>query len=75
MRKPVATTVWATPSDWQQGIFCIHQPTDKIVHTMALIKPVVEHWLERENLLQPLYGLLLLNGSKGSSVYTNPQTR
>ena len=26
----------------------MHQPTDRIAHTMAFVIPVVEHWLERE---------------------------
>ena len=26
----------------------MHHPTDRIIHTMAFVKPVVEHWLERE---------------------------
>ena len=26
----------------------MHHPTDRIIHTMAFAKPVVEHWLERE---------------------------
>ena len=25
----------------------MHHPTDRIIHTTAFIKPVVEHWLER----------------------------
>ena len=24
----------------------MHHPTDRIIHTMAFITPVVEHWLE-----------------------------
>ena len=26
----------------------MHHPTDKIVHTMAFVTPVGEHWLEWE---------------------------
>ena len=26
----------------------MHHPTDRITHTTAFVKPVVEHWLERE---------------------------
>ena len=26
----------------------MHHPTDRITHTTAFFKPVVEHWLERE---------------------------
>ena len=26
----------------------MHHPTDRIVHTMAFVTPVVEDWLERE---------------------------
>ena len=34
--------------DWQQGLFYMHHPTDRITHTTAFVTPVVEHWLERE---------------------------
>ena len=46
-RKPAAATL-ATLSDYQQGFFYRHHPTDRIIHTTAFVKPVVEHWLERE---------------------------
>ena len=46
-RKPAAAT-WATLSDEQQGFFYKHHPTDRIAYTMAFVKPVVVHWLERE---------------------------
>ena len=26
----------------------MHHPTDRIIHTMAFVTPVVEHWLEGE---------------------------
>ena len=26
--------------------FCMHHPTDRIVHTMAFVAAVMEHWLE-----------------------------
>ena len=26
----------------------MHDPTDRIAHTMVFVTPVVEHWLERE---------------------------
>ena len=26
----------------------MHHPTERIIHTMAFVTPVVEHWLERE---------------------------
>ena len=29
-------------------IFYMHHPTDRIAHTTAFVKPVVEHWVERE---------------------------
>ena len=32
----------------KQGFIYMHHPTDKITHTTAFVKPVVEHWLERE---------------------------
>ena len=31
-----------------KGSFYMHQPTDRITHTMAFVTPIVEHWLERE---------------------------
>ena len=33
---------------YQQELFYICHPTDRIVHIMAFVTPVVEHWLERE---------------------------
>ena len=36
-----------------QGFFYMHHPTDRIIHTMAFVTPVVEHWLERE-IAQPV---------------------
>ena len=29
-------------------IFYMHHPTDRIVHIMAFVIPVVEHWLKQE---------------------------
>ena len=26
----------------------MHHPSDRITHTMAFVRPVVEHWLQRE---------------------------
>ena len=43
-RKPTAKTL----SNWQQGIFYMHHPNERIVHTTTLATPVVEYWLERE---------------------------
>ena len=43
-----AAATWATLSDWQQGFYYMHHPTDMIAHTTASVAPVVEHWLERE---------------------------
>ena len=31
-----------------KGSFYMHHPTDRIPHTMTFVKPIVEHWLERE---------------------------
>ena len=31
-----------------KGIFYMHHPTDMIVHTMAFITPVLDHWLEQK---------------------------
>ena len=44
-RKPAAST-WATLSDYQQGFFYMHHPTDRITLAMSFVTPVVEHWLE-----------------------------
>ena len=46
--KLTVSTKWATLSKSQQGIFYMHHPTDRIVHTTAFITPVVEHWLKHE---------------------------
>ena len=35
-------------SDYQQGIFYVYHPTDRIVHTTAFVTPVVEYWMEWE---------------------------
>ena len=35
-------------SNYQQGFFYMHHPTDRITHTTASVTPVVEHWLGRE---------------------------
>ena len=45
--KPAAAT-WATLSDYQQGFFSMHHPTDMVAHTTVFVTPVMEHWLERE---------------------------
>ena len=44
-RKPAAAT-WAILSDYQQGFFYMHHPTDRIAHITAFVTPVVEHWLD-----------------------------
>ena len=31
-----------------KGVFYMDHPIERIVHTTAFVKPVVEHWLERE---------------------------
>ena len=33
---------------FQQRIFYMHHPTDRITHTTAFVTSVMEHWLERE---------------------------
>ena len=35
-------------SDQQQGIFYMHHPKVRIVHTTAFDTAVAEHWLEQE---------------------------
>ena len=32
----------------KQSDIYINHPTDKIVHTMAFVLPVMKHWLEQE---------------------------
>ena len=29
-------------------VFYMHHPTERIIHTMAFVTPVLEHWLEQE---------------------------
>ena len=41
-RKPPSATIWTTLSDWQQGLFYMHHPTDRIAHTTAFVTPVVD---------------------------------
>ena len=38
--------------------FYMHLPTDRITHTMALVIPIVEHWLERDWFFGFLYLIL-----------------
>ena len=42
-KKSDVDTMWAMLSDWQQGIFYIYNPTNRIVHTMDFVKPVIGH--------------------------------
>ena len=42
-RKLAATTTYSTLSDYQQGVFYMHHPTDKIAHTTVYVTPVLEH--------------------------------
>ena len=44
-RKPTAATNWATLSINSKSLF-VHHPSDRIVHTMTIVTPVVKHWLE-----------------------------
>ena len=46
-RKPAAATTWTVLSYYQQYIFYMHQPTDRIVRTMACVNPLREDLLER----------------------------
>ena len=45
-RKPAAGT-WDILSDWQQEIFYMNHPINRIAYTTAVVTPVVEHWLEQ----------------------------
>ena len=42
------SATWAILSDYQQGFFYMHHPTDRVAHTTSFVTPVVEHWLEQE---------------------------
>ena len=42
-----AAITQATLFDWQQGIFYINHPTDRISHTTTCVTPVEEYWLEQ----------------------------
>ena len=50
-----------TPEE-KSAMFTCTIPQDRIAHTTAFVKPVVEHWLEWE--LSPLYPNLVLLMSK-----------
>ena len=40
VRKPTVATLWVTLYFFcQQGIFYMHHPTDRIVHTMVFVRP------------------------------------
>ena len=34
--------------DWEQEIFYMHHPINRIIHNIVFVIPVVEHWLEIE---------------------------
>ena len=38
-----------------KGCFYMHHPTDRIAHTTAFVTPVVEHWLDREYLVEEMW--------------------
>ena len=38
---PAAATTWITISDWQQGIFYMHHPPDRITYTLSFVTQVV----------------------------------
>ena len=46
-RKPTAD-IWATVSNYQQGLFYTHHSKARIACTMAFVTPVMEHWMEPE---------------------------
>ena len=50
-RKSAIVTSWATLSNYQQGIFYMYHPTDRIAHNMAFVKPksIKIHGLCRPN--------------------------
>ena len=52
--KPTANTTWATLSNWQQGLFYMHHPIDRIAHTTGLNEKIAQ-WVHREGLIkQPI---------------------
>ena len=46
-RKSAAAT-WVTLFSMSGMAYCMHHSTDRIAHTTVFVKPVVEHWLQRE---------------------------
>ena len=42
------THYFMAAKDWQQEIFYLNHPTDRIVHNTASVIPFVENWLEGE---------------------------
>ena len=42
---PAAISWWATLSEYKQGLFYMHPPIDKMVHTTAFGTLVVKHWV------------------------------
>ena len=62
-KNPDVATTWATPSDWQQGIFYMQHPTDRISHTTTFgIQVVGTGWNEKQ-----LNGFIMRNRSDDPS--------
>ena len=48
----------------------MHHPTDRITHTTAFVTPVVEHWLERENVTKVIEGNVLFNNALNTFLFS-----
>ena len=46
--KPAAATTWTTLFDWQQGFFCMHNPTFRKVHTTAFFYTRGTGWNKKQ---------------------------
>ena len=42
-RKTAAATTWTPLFDWEQGVFDMYHPTERIAYITAFVAPVVEH--------------------------------
>ena len=46
--RKLAAATWVILFDYQQGLFYMHHPTDRIIHTTAFVTPVMEHRLNEK---------------------------
>ena len=54
----------------EQGFLNMHHPTDRIAHTTAFVRPVAEHWMER-NIAQWVINMLVRLLLFSSNVYVS----